>query len=209
MGHVTYIGRIGAFAVALGIGAGLTAMPWVATAKPSDPGSTNTSSDAPSSSTSSPESKPLSSSNSSTGNSQTSPAATNSTATEKPVHGKSIEIFSINTATGAVTGQETGTFSHLGKFHATIQGASAVGGDGTLTGTGTFTMVAANGDQLTGTYTLNSSAQPRVVATFTGGTGRFTNASGTVTINADVSASQQGQVLVLTEDCIEEGKITY
>ena len=97
----------------------------------------------------------------------------------------------------------------MGRFHATIQGVSAVAGDGTLPAPGTFIMVAANGDQLTGTYTLNSSAQPRVVAMFTGGTGRFTNASGTVTINSDVSASQQGQALVLTEDCIEEGKITY
>ena len=37
MGHARYIGRIGALAVALGIGAGMFAMPFVASAKPSKP----------------------------------------------------------------------------------------------------------------------------------------------------------------------------
>ena len=45
MGYARYIGRIGALAVALGIGAGLAATPWVASAKPSDSGSSNSSSE--------------------------------------------------------------------------------------------------------------------------------------------------------------------
>ena len=36
MGNARYIGRIGSLAVALGIGAGLAATPWAASAKPSD-----------------------------------------------------------------------------------------------------------------------------------------------------------------------------
>ena len=36
MGYAKFIGRIGALAVALGVGAGLAATPWAASAKPSD-----------------------------------------------------------------------------------------------------------------------------------------------------------------------------
>ena len=43
MGQTNYIGRVGALAVALGIGVGLVATPWVASAKPSD--DTNSSTD--------------------------------------------------------------------------------------------------------------------------------------------------------------------
>ena len=39
MGYAKCIGRIGALAVALGIGAGLAATPWAAYAKPPDSGS--------------------------------------------------------------------------------------------------------------------------------------------------------------------------
>ena len=38
MGYAKYIGRIGALAVALGIGVGLAARPWAAYAKPPDSG---------------------------------------------------------------------------------------------------------------------------------------------------------------------------
>ena len=45
MGHARYVGRVGALAVALGIGAGLFATPFVASAKPSKP-DTSSSTDA-------------------------------------------------------------------------------------------------------------------------------------------------------------------
>src|SRR6476659_10647699 len=46
MEHTRYIGRIGGLAVALGIGAGVIAMPWAAYAKPADSGSRRHSSSA-------------------------------------------------------------------------------------------------------------------------------------------------------------------
>ena len=38
-GYASYIGRVGALAIALGIGAGVAATPWAASANPSDSGS--------------------------------------------------------------------------------------------------------------------------------------------------------------------------
>ena len=38
-GYARYIGRMGALAVALGIGVGMAATPWAASAKPADSGS--------------------------------------------------------------------------------------------------------------------------------------------------------------------------
>jgi hypothetical protein len=46
MRSATYIGRVGALAFALGIGAGLAATPWVASAEPSESGLSSSSQDA-------------------------------------------------------------------------------------------------------------------------------------------------------------------
>ena len=56
MGHARYIGRIGALAVALGIGAGMFAMPFVASAKPSKP-DTSSSTDSASTTSTAPSAK--------------------------------------------------------------------------------------------------------------------------------------------------------
>ena len=80
-----------------------------------------------------------------------------------------------------------GTATHLGKTYVYAEHCSYAGQegpDGTY-GEGLLTMVAANGDTLTGTYTDGESLSPPPVIgfmdyfTFTnGGTGRFTFASG-------------------------------
>ena len=49
MNYATYIGRVGALAVALGIGVGLAATPWAAYAEPSETGSSSASEPAPTS----------------------------------------------------------------------------------------------------------------------------------------------------------------
>ena len=49
MGQANYIGRVGALAVALGIGVGLVATPWVASAKPSKADTTSSTESAESS----------------------------------------------------------------------------------------------------------------------------------------------------------------
>ena len=82
------------------------------------------------------------------------------------------------------TGNVTGTLRHLGlaKMYTTHTASS----DGTLSG-GVFTIVAANGDEIRGSYTASgtwiSDTQVLGAAAFSieEGTGRFANASGSIT----------------------------
>lgn len=132
----------------------------------------------------------------------------------KTVHieGNGTGTIRINTETGALTGEESGVASHLGKYSVDLQGASTISEDGTVDGRGTVTIVAANGDQLTGTF-ITTGRQPTltVTVTITGGTGRFAHASGTLTVDCVASGPprQEGPVLVFEHDCTMEGKISY
>ena len=87
--------------------------------------------------------------------------------------------------------------------------------DGTFAGGGTATLVAANGDQVTGTITLSQTALPdghtttRVVLTITGGTGRFADASGTLTVICRSGPpSHVGAMLLISAECEFTGHIS-
>lgn len=78
--------------------------------------------------------------------------------------------------------------THIGRFESVAVHCSyldEVGNQGSYT-KGEVTLIAANGDVLEGTYTNGVSLTPPPVIefkddlTFTGGTGRFANASGSV-----------------------------
>ena len=81
-------------------------------------------------------------------------------------------------------GDVTGTVRHLGL--AKLSTTHTPNADGTLSD-GSFTLVAANGDEVRGTYegygefTPDGTAvQAHAVLVITGGTGRFANATGTI-----------------------------
>ena len=85
-----------------------------------------------------------------------------------------------------VTGKDTGEATHLGHFTAIYEDVVYIPA---TTGTGTLTFTAANGDELFTTYEGGQTefVPPNVstitlVATITGGTGRFAAATGTFTI---------------------------
>jgi VCBS repeat-containing protein len=117
----------------------------------------------------------------------------------------------LDTATGDFTGKESGTISHLGKYRLRLQGHATQSPDGSFTGNGTVTITAANGDRLTGTFTLTGrDGTQRVVVTVTGGTGRFAHARGTLTvICVSDPPRQEGQTLILPHHCTTKGKISY
>ena len=107
--------------------------------------------------------------------------------TDRPVKG---------TASGTVTGvlgaplditiDLAGVATHVGKYSVHLDAVGVISG-GEVVGDGTFTLVAANGDQLTGPFEFTSLLEFTAVhpstafLTITGGTGRFADASGTIT----------------------------
>jgi len=142
-------------------------------------------------------------------NAASAPASARGTAV--PIKGAGTGAISFHPATGAFTGEESGVSSHLGKYTLHLQGVGARAADGNVTGSGTVTIVAANGDQLTGTFTLTGDGETqRVDVTITGGTGRFAHASGTLTvICVSGPPRQEGQMLVLEHECTLKGEISY
>jgi hypothetical protein len=107
--------------------------------------------------------------------------------TDRPVKGTALGDVAVTIPGLHVTTDASGVLTHLGKYTGHFEGSAQIVGGRTLV-EGTFTLVAANGDQLTGTWTLNGSLPSgevhtaTVVLTITGGTGRFADASGTITI---------------------------
>lgn len=127
------------------------------------------------------------------GLSPTSPSATGQpqvqAGTELPFRGsftrESFAVFQ-PPITLVITGTETGTATHLGRFTgASVDRVNTTNN----TGVGTFNLTAANGDQLLTTTTgfENEFVPPNVSkatlhATIVGGTGRFAGATGVFTI---------------------------
>jgi hypothetical protein len=106
--------------------------------------------------------------------------------TNRPVKGTAVGEVTVPIASLQLTTDASGVMTHLGQYTAHFEGSAEIVGGRTL-GEGIFTVVAANGDELTGTFTLNGalpSGEPHsltAVLTITGGTGRFADASGTIT----------------------------
>src|SRR6266436_3080832 len=91
-----------------------------------------------------------------------------------------------------VTNEETGVgeATHLGRFIWEDEEVAVFAPDGTFTVEGTFTMTAANGDQIFGEFTttgyINGDGNLVIHGNyeFTGGTGRFADVSGSGELDA-------------------------
>ena len=136
--------------------------------------------------------------------------------TDRPIKGSGTGTISLNPVTGAFTGDVPGVSSHLGAVDVQIAGVGARNADGTFAGSGTATIVAADGDELTGTITLTQEALPggrfitTVVVTITGGSGRFADASGTLTVICHSGPPDQvGGMLLIRADCKFTGHVSY
>jgi|tagenome__1003787_1003787.scaffolds.fasta_scaffold20788135_2 hypothetical protein len=136
--------------------------------------------------------------------------------TDRPIKGAGMGTISIHPATGTFTGDVPGVSSHLGAITVHIEGVGAPVADGTFAGTGTATIVAANGEEVTGTITVTQAAladghtTTTVVVRITGGTGRFADASGTLTVVCESGPpSLVGATLVINDVCAFRGLISY
>ena len=98
------------------------------------------------------------------------------------------DTFPIATVSANLTGNAT----HLGRFTLSLPHEVNVA-DNPVSSTGTFVFIAANGDQVSGTFTglIDSGAPPVIhvteTATITGGTGRFAGATGGFTFSRSVN----------------------
>jgi hypothetical protein len=142
-------------------------------------------------------------------------ALANAAGTDRPVKGTISGTVSLNVLTGAFTADATGVATHLGDNTVSLEGAVAITPEGVF-GSGTGTIVAADGDQMIGTFTLETPGQPGVahtttiVMTVTGGTGRFSDASGTLTSISEVSPiSFDGVTLVNSVEGTVTGQVSY
>jgi hypothetical protein len=141
--------------------------------------------------------------------------------TDRPVKGTTSGTSTLDLATGTGTSQGTGTFSHLGRATYTLNFTFAPTGPTTIALSGTGTLVAANGDQVFATLTGTStppSLMPfvgevvdfTVVSTITGGTGRFSDASGTLTSTGSQEVvSVVGPTVGSRETTTHRGRISY
>jgi hypothetical protein len=111
----------------------------------------------------------------------------------RPFMGMGSSVGPFCRATGVGSADLSGVATHVGKYtgHADVQVTEFIP-PGTFISVGTFTLVAANGDEVTGTLEDEADIKPdlsghlaTIVLTVEGGTGRFADASGTVTVVQD------------------------
>jgi hypothetical protein len=135
-----------------------------------------------------------------------------------PFQSSSSGPTTFNPATHTVTGAESGVATDLGKFTATLVGDGSLTGSltGPLSGItvaakGTLTLVAANGDQLTGDFvTTGTVEKQQSVVTITGGTGRFAHATGTITVICiTVGTHVVNDTLVIDRECTGKGELRF
>jgi hypothetical protein len=134
--------------------------------------------------------------------------------TDRPVSGKSTSTTTVDPVAGTGISDGSGQLSHIGAFTFHNDFTSV-----TLTSPTTFSftltasVVAANGDLIfttaTGTGTLTATgSESTLVSTITGGTGRFADASGTLT-SSIISVNVSGTPGTSNDTEIHTGQISY
>jgi hypothetical protein len=136
--------------------------------------------------------------------------------TDRPSKGTSTSATTVDLATGTGISDGSGHLTHLGRFtfHNDFTGFTVTGN--TFNWTQTATIVAANGDEIfttavgTGTLLPNNTSEATLVSTITGGTGRFADASGTLTTSiSSVTVSAVGTTITSHDTETHTGRISY
>lgn len=149
-------------------------------------------------------------------------AAAKAGGTERPWKGSGsgTSTFSVATTPFPATGEGTARLSHLGKSTFSSNYTITLTGPSTFSVGGTQTIVAANGDMLfmtftgtgvaTGAFGVGQTSETTVVYTVTGGTGRFADASGTLTgtVSSEV-VSLVGLTATSRQTFTARGAISY
>ena len=136
--------------------------------------------------------------------------------TDRPTKGTFSGTSTRDLSTGTFFADRTGNNTQLGRVTTHSEGTFAPVGS-VVVFSGTYTTVAANGDKITGTIqgtsthaSLTGELEATAVATITGGTGRFEDASGQSTITQhSVLVSFVGALLVTKDTGTATGTISY
>lgn len=117
--------------------------------------------------------------------------------------------ISCNTA-GNFTNESTGVGTMLGRFTRTASGSGVLNGT-TFEGSGSFTVTAANGDMLSGTFTVVSIGDTATIeASITGGTGRFEGVTGAVTeVLHETVISEEGETICASDRGTFSGHLAF
>lgn len=149
----------------------------------------------------------------------TTHAATNDA--DRPLSGKTSGQTTFSLLTPSESSSDaTGEVSHLGStFQQNEITSFVLTGPNSFTDTAITTLVAANGDRLivhfsgSGTFTgisVGSTTQQSGVDTITGGTGRFANATGTLTASQrSLITSATATTTTSEDDYSFQGSISY
>ena len=139
--------------------------------------------------------------------------------TDRPWKSSGTGTSVLNVATGTGTSEIAGHAAHLGKVTTGTVTLTPTADPNTFTITGTGTFVAANGDRLftttAGTTTttgpqVGATAELTFVNTITGGTGRFSDASGSfTTTGTSVIVSIVGTTVTTHQTLRSRGRISY
>jgi hypothetical protein len=135
--------------------------------------------------------------------------------TDRPLKSTGLGTTTLNVLTGEFSSEATEIISHVGKATSSNTGTLTVTGPGTFTATADFTIVASNGDELTGvlngtgTFTAADS-DATFITTITGGTGRFEGASGEATASIHgTTVFSDGVTNITRTESKSTGHITY
>jgi hypothetical protein len=135
--------------------------------------------------------------------------------TDRPLRGGGSSTTTLNLPTGAFTSDGTEIDSHSGKDAVHSEGTFVLTGPSTFAVSGTTTTVAANGDQLTSTFSgtgaiSGTESTTTISSTITGGTGRFEDARGTATTSLkSTTVSNDGVTVISSGEYTLTGTISY
>jgi hypothetical protein len=138
--------------------------------------------------------------------------------TDRPVKGTAAGTVRLNLLTNHYVAEVSGTTTHDGLYRARDEGSGAFLPDFSFAATGEVSTVAANGDEIHGRSVLSTSPftpgaiehTTTQVQTITGGTGRFEDATGTVTGHYQVTPiGVEGATVVNHLEGTIEGSVSY
>jgi hypothetical protein len=135
--------------------------------------------------------------------------------TERPANGNASGTTTVDLGTLGFVTDATGVSAHLGKSTFHLDGVITPTGPDTFTLAGSVVAVAANGDELFGTFSgtgaaTASGSEGTTTTTFSGGTGRFENASGSISGPfTQVFISSDGTTSTFATDFSFRGTISY